>query len=432
MKMPTSLEDNLSNKKKTYAKPKARRLGFSGENAETNSIPINAASSEVRTRVALLHLASKVDDAIKELKAAKGDKEIFKKVAREVITEVAVHGTMGKDWKSNEFKLKNYTDLDGESCLGLLREANVNLAKVHYVKKGDYVPNIINVDTGNKTGIYLEKQTDDGGKEMVNIFFDHHGQDASNDLSATKITYEALVSLGLLERKPEYDKLVEFVTQTDNKTFPEEKFNFSISHRTMIGLYRFAKFDKLLQFFKDGKKPDDYLTNNELEKYGFIVKDEKTGKVINNSDQQKKIIDNSNDLLHRLEDAGFIVHSERFGDIVIDINKKLQGSFDAVRAYKCRGSKTNCETYIIWDEGKNSFFICTKSGRKLPEFRQGIRVRNSMHIKPIGDGIPLEMSLQEILEILTDNKLQPERKLARYLEEKEGEAQVASAEAASA
>ncbi len=52
------------------------------------------------------------------------------------------------------------------------------------------------------------------------------------------------------------------------------------------------------------------------------------------------------------------------------------------------------------------------------EFPQGRMVRETMWIKPRGDNQPLNMTLKEVLNILTQGELKPTGELAKYLSKK--------------
>ena len=333
--------------------------------------------------------------------------KIFLAKTRKLWKEFAVHGVLKKEAESGKRVLQCFTDLDGKASLGLLKLAKIKIKDVQYVIPGEFISGRINIDTGYKKGVVVEE-------EGLTAFFDHHAEESSADTSATSITYEVLTSLGLLEKEEYLDKLVEFVTQIDNNTFPDKHKYFKDSYRTLLGLYRFIKFENLKDFFEEGLKPTDFLDfdiddqqKDLLRKFGLLYKDNK-GQVIDRLAEQKRIVVQSIKEIARMEKEGFIIPSEKYGKIAIDINKKVPAGADAAYA-------ENCGVYLNWSPETKSFFIC--SMKELPEFKQGIKVRGNMWIKPDHDLEPLKISLREILMVLTDNELKPAGELKKYLEE---------------
>lgn len=325
-----------------------------------------------------------------------GDK-IFKQKIRELWKEFAVHGIIGKD---NEGKLKilSYTDLDGRCALGLFKMAGFNTKDLEYTAPGEHIKGRFNLDNTFNYGIFLE----DGGQTV--FISDKTGRDGST----TKFTYEWLTSLGLLRKDKNLDALVRFVTMEDNKSHldenPEE--HFKNSSRTILGLQRFVNFKQLLDYFKTDKVPTEILSEKELKKIGLEKR----------SQEQEKIIESSFRELKKMEEAGFIVPSGRYGKIVIDIGKKIRGGFDAVRGY-------GCQTYIIWNPEENSFFISSSEPIK-DEFTQGIKVRDRVWIKGRENQEPLEIMLDEILKKMTDDQFSPEGELKDFIEKEKREKEI--------
>lgn len=133
---------------------------------------------------------------------------------------------------------------------------------INYVAAGETLPGMIHIDTGHREGIAVD--------EDASAFFDHHGPESGLDSSATKKVYEGLTSLGLLRKDdPSINKLVDFVTQIDNGTFPNAEKYFMNFHCTVLGLERFIQFPNLYRFFQDGHQPTDILSRAELRKYGL-------------------------------------------------------------------------------------------------------------------------------------------------------------------
>lgn len=304
--------------------------------------------------------------------------EKFKEKTKKLWKDLVVHGIFG--YKDNKPSLLNYTDLDGDTSLGLLKKAGINTKRITYIKPGDQIDGFINIDTGNQHGLVLLEK--DG---QVTAYLDHHSDESNNGTSATEITYNTLVELGLLERNEVLDKAIEFVTMMDNKTFPEAEKYFNDSHRNLIGLHRFIKFDSLIQFFEDGKNPTDELSEDELKKYGFV--NEKR----NRSDELKEKIDKSFEVLERLEQEGFVLESKKLGKVVVDIGGGIPAGFDAVVA-------KGYDVYLNWGKNGDGFFISSK--KDFPEnfnLNDGKKIRNTMWIKPRLEAKPSSTNISDVL-----------------------------------
>jgi hypothetical protein len=318
-----------------------------------------------------------------------GEKKFLEKT-RELWREFAVHGRLDVDKKTGQKTILNFSDLDGKTTLGLLKLAGLDTKDVKYVAPGDYISGRINLDTGNRHGLVLEGEG--------TVFFDHHGKESESNLSATAVTYEILTSLGLLEKKEYLDKMVQFVTQVDNRVYPDEEKYFKEGYRTVLGLQRFMQFKHLLDYFKAGRVPTDPLSDEDLSKMGLILK----------SNEQKKAIEESWKALQEMEKNGLIVDSEKYGEIAIDNGKKVIAGFDAIKAF-------GCGAYIIWSPKDDSFFVSSTT-KLSDEFSQGRKVRESMWIKPRQDKIPLTIKLGDILNKMTDGKLKASGELLKILE----------------
>ena len=68
----------------------------------------------------------------------------------------------------------------------------------------------------------------------------------------------------------------------------------------------------------------------------------------------------------------------------------------------------------------NSFFISTVNPL-TDKFSQGIKVREKMWIKPRHDSKPLDLTLREVLETMTDGKLQPTKGMKEFLDREKKE-----------
>ncbi len=317
--------------------------------------------------------------------------DIFKEKTRELWKEIFVH--------KNE-------DLDARSALGILKLAGIQIDLKKDVKR---IPKSskptakgIYIDVGGREGVVIE---DEGGT----AFLDHHDPEKSGiNNSATKVTYESMIKLGLLERTDDLDRLVEFVTQMDNRAYSITKEEFeNSSWQTLKGLQRFIDFEHLLQFFKDGENPTEDLLKEDLEKYGLEE----------GSKTKKRVIKNSRETFEKMENEGLIVPSKRYGNIAVNIGRrKLEGGFDAAEAY-------GCQAYIIWNPTKKGLFISTKEPI-TDNFSQGKRMRETMWFMEHGYRGPFTITLNEILEKMTDGHFPREARgeLKKTLDEEEEEA----------
>ncbi len=319
-----------------------------------------------------------------------GDKKFVEKT-RELWKEFAVHGVMGMDKRTKEKTILNFTDLDGKCSIALLKMAGINTNDIKYVAPSSSIEGRINLDTGDKQGLVVE----DGGKTA---FLDHHADESGDLSSATKITYEVLTSLGLLKKEKYLDNMVEFITQVDNSSFPNKAEHFVDSAKTILGLQRFIDPKHLLDFFKAGKSPVEILTDNDLRAMALTIR----------SKEQQGIVDASDVRLREMRRDGQVVNSDRYGEIVVDIGKTIPAGFDAVTA-------SGCGAYIIWNPRENNFFISTAEPL-TDKFSQGRKVREKMWIKPLHDKTPLTTKLTEILNKMTDGKLQPRDGLKKFLD----------------
>jgi len=355
--------------------------------------------------------ADRVKDP-KELEANTPEErqEKFLAKSREVWRQFAVHGISITDKFTGRQKLLNRTDLDGAASLGIFKMAGFDVSDIQYVKPGEKVPGRIMVDTGYESGLVVE----DNGT----VFFDHHGKDSNRaSISAAKLVYRVLAETGFLERTPALDALTKFITQVDNQTHPDLKTKefWENSDKTILGLYRFMDFDHLLQFFQDGHSATDILSDDELKKYSPMVQGQGKDappeyKLLKAKVEQRRNIDQSKAKLQELEQDGFVVNT-KFGRIVVDIGKKLQGGQLATRAYGYDG-------YLIYNPEANSFFLGINRGKLDFDPPQGVIVRDTMWIKP-ADKEPLSAVLKDIINVIGVEDARPSGKLKEFIEQTE-------------
>lgn len=253
--------------------------------------------------------------------------------------------------KKEEIKLK--TDLDGRAAIFLLEEAGLNYDKLTFVKKGDWIPRSINIDTGERQGFSIEK---DG-----TVFFDHHGsekfeKDAST--SATKIVYEVLVKNNILKRSEWLDNLVNYVTGIDNANYPlDKKFFINDWSKSFYGLQKVIPFETIFEYFRMGKTAGHPFTEQEIDTLEF--KGRKGGKVLlkDTCKHQKELVDLN---IKNISAAESIMRRSKIKTetpllkrVIVNnvINKnEIELGFTAIRAL-------GYDSYIILNENNGGFFI---------------------------------------------------------------------------
>ena len=367
----------------------------------------------------------------------KGD-EKFRELAAQYLNEVAVHGRI----KGTE--IEEESDLDGRVAVGLMKEAGLASKKVHYVAPGTFKEWLVTVDSGNRNGIvslYDDKtfpgkdRTDKDAEETRRLqqtgFADHHGKGALNDRSAAYVIYHTMIGLGLIERSETLDRVTEFVTYEDNKSFPDYVQHFRDSSRKFLGLGREAKYEDIKRFFIDHHDvvSDSLrdLTDEELQEYGFIkpaVVSKEYGKATVWEDESKireKKIEQSLERVEKLKEAGFYISTEKYGDILVDTSGSVPYGFDAAQFAGFGG-------YLNWNPGNKGLFLSVKNPLpedfdiapdiKDEEFK-GLKIRETMWVKPGSRNIPMKATLQDIANALAEQEYELSPGLQYFNEKKE-------------
>ncbi|MDD3774145.1 MAG: hypothetical protein PHW50_02605, partial [Patescibacteria group bacterium] len=338
--------------------------------------------------------------------------ERYQRRSRHLWENLAVHGKLyiDREQKPAQLKVAAESDLDGIICLGLMHEAGIDTSKIKFIKPGSAEAGRVNVDTGNRDGIVLN---DPEYPNQPTAFYDHHGPGSLGTESASQWVYLGLIADERLEPNSTYDNLITFINQVDNLNYSiDENKYLNEMPRTLYGLANFftagfnekkkhnPTFKNLIQFFEDGHKPDEILSDEDLKKYGFIYED--AGKQINLSTEQSQNNKRSAERLRQLEEEGWVFDSNRYGKIVVDIFGQVPGRFDAARAL-------GYDTYIAWDPTRRQFSISAiKQLDPNDTFSVGFPVRDHMWIKPMAADEPeLDSSiLSEIIDKLTDHQIE--------------------------
>ena len=314
-----------------------------------------------------------------ELNAAtleEGNKKFTEKT-RELWKDFAVSGVLAYDKEKGERVLKPFTDLDGNTALGILKEAGIDVSNLKYVKPGGSVKGAINLDTGDQFGVVYNDDT-------YTAYFDHHKKGIDKVTSTTEIMYKTMVDLGMLKKSDAMDKVVDFVTKIDNRQYPPEEFLRSA--KTLLGLQRGLKLKQLVDYFKDHESPIEELTPEEFKKYGLKEIAEK----------QQRIVDEAMTKLAEMERDGKIIDTS-YGKVVINENNELRVGASAA--------------YVKYDGiiniGPGKSFAVTLKDKELDENKlreklggksQGKIIRGKMWI--YNEEEPLRLSLDEIIESL--------------------------------
>ncbi|MBU2579109.1 hypothetical protein KKA09_03265 [Patescibacteria group bacterium] len=375
-------------------------------------------------QVSYFFLSEEEVKALEELKQkdpAKFEEE-FRKISRET-WQFAFHGFLKKNPNTGKKTLS--IDLDVKVCQGLFKKAGFkNIENAKYIAPGKSLPKYLNIDTSGNVGI--------GVKGKI-AHIDHHlwflGK---KDICAARWVYLALLSKGFLEKTPILNELTRLVSRMDRAEFFEIEDYFEQGHKAIAGLLYGVQFKQLYEFFTDAikeknaikekLKEDKDLTSGEKEKLEKILKENPVVKILSDkelesynllkaSERQKENNKKSKKILEKLREDGFIIKT-KFGEVVIDIGKKIPCGYQAVRAYGCPG-------YVIYDSENNSFFITiNKADLSNVDIEQGEVVRQTMKTHPPYLKEPLVVSLGEIIEKL-GRKIPEKGGLKEYCEAQE-------------
>lgn len=353
--------------------------------------------------------------------------EKFLDLTRKLWGEFSVHGGDPRINDKGEVYIPCESDLDGESYLKILELAgfSIDRSKVNFVKKGEMPEEGVIGDTSKRNGVVAEEK----GKRII---FDHHTPEAVRDTSATKYTYETLVKFGLLEKNPELEKFVEFVTKVDSFYFSpdEEKKVYENYPKNLYGLCNRMKPQDILELFKKSSfDPSEKLDDDYLKKCRYFnpaMKREETLFQLAQHIEQK--IKSGEKEIDNLEKMGFFVDTgdDRFGKILID-TKKINGNgnwypkvdsenHSGQLAIKLKGYGG----YLLWSQEENSFILYTN--KRMDEnsvpggFIQGENMRGHILVKGFSDPEPLKMKMEDVFSKLAGKKFEFEKKLKEKIE----------------
>ena len=240
----------------------------------------------------------------------------FKEKTRAFWKEFAVSGKFIRNPETGERELRNITDFDGRTALGILQLVGIDTSDTTYIKPGQHKEGAINLDTGDKYGVVFYGDVFSDTKDGT-AFFDHH--EKGGPLTSTaEIVYNTLVGLGFLERDESMDRLVDFVNKIDNRQYAAEEF--LRIHKTLLGLQREFSTEQLLAYFSEHESPLEELTIDELAKYGENIREA--------AESRKKFVDHEMKKVALMEKEGKIVDT-MYGKILINTNNELRAGASA-------------------------------------------------------------------------------------------------------
>ena len=307
----------------------------------------------------------------------KGD-EKFSEKTKELWEDFAVHGILAFDKEKGERVLKPFTDLDGNSAVGILKLAGVNVENLTYVKPGESVEGAINMDTGDKFGVVYNED------EKHTAYFDHHEKQGKEISSATEVMYKTMIDLGMLEGSESMDRLVDFVNKIDNRKYAPEEFLRSA--KTILGLQRGLKFEQIVSYFEDHQSPTEELTPEEFQKYGLKQ----------SAERQQKTVDEAMEKLEEMGKEGKVI-STSYGKVVINKGNELKvGASAAYVKYDGIINMTPEKSFAVTFKERNIDEEALKE--KLGDKFQGKIIRGKMWI--YNGKEPLRLTTEDIVEAL--------------------------------
>lgn len=371
------------------------------------------------------------EDYDKKMEAAGGDRE---KAERELIREAAkkflavkelfTHGVMGYDKKNGRIVLNRYSDLDGKCAMALLGKAGLDISKVGYLTPGEIKQGQVTFDSGNRDGLVTESvetvdpKTGERKKEISTIF-DHHGPHSDGGTSATKTIYKVFTELGLLKFKDEkeqqdYEKVVDWVTRSDNFDFPGTEKYFETSDRRMIGFVKFLNLSQLLNFARSGKELTSFLSPQELREFGLIYKIKKTGEVVDRAAERREVVKKTLETVRDLISKGWTVVTKDSKKFLVDTQSKIGGEG------QWAAQSLGYDGVIRYTPETHNFFVALNKGtfdEKIFEgLPQGKLVRGSVFIQLPGQE-KFTVTLGDLLgRLAPDFKPGPKTELKRFLD----------------
>lgn len=380
----------------------------------------------------LLDTVSRADYE-KKIEEAGGDRE---KAEREIIAEEAkkflaarqlfTHGVIGYDREKGQVVLRRYSDLDGKCAMALFGKVGIDLKKVAgYLTPGEKKQGQITVDSSNADGLVTDSvetvdQKTGERKVEVTTVLDHHGPHSDHGTSATKNVYKFLTELGLLKFEDEkdqknYEKVVEWVTQSDNFNFPDMEKYFQTSDHRMIGFLktRSVTLNTLLNFADSGKEVTDELGEGDLRRLGLIYR-KKDGEIVDRAADRREVIKKTMETVRELAAKGWTVITKDGKRFLVDTQNKIGGEGQWAAA------SIGYDGVARYTPETHNFFVALNKGtfdeKTFAGLSQGRLIRGSVFIKLSG-GEKLTVTLSDLLgKLAPDFKPGPKTELQGFLD----------------
>ena len=334
------------------------------------------------------------------------------------------HGVMGYDKKNGLIVLNRYSDLDGKCAMALLGKAGLDISKVGYLTPGEIKQGQVTFDSGNRDGLVAESfetvdpKTGERKKEISTIF-DHHGPYSDRGTSATKNIYKVFTELGLLkfkdeEERQDYEKVVDWVTRSDNFDFPGTEKYFQTSDRRMIGFVKFLNLSQLLKFARSGKELTSFLSPQELREFGLIYKIKKTDKVVDHAAERREVIKKTLETVQDLTSKGWTAIAKDGKRFLVDTQSKIGGEG------QWAAQSLGYDGVIRFTPETHNFFVALNKGtfdkKTFEGLPQGKLVRGSVFIQLPGQE-KLTVTLGDLLgRLAPDFNPGPKTELKNFLD----------------
>ncbi len=372
------------------------------------------------------------EDYEKRIEEAGGDrarveKELIAEEAKKflAVRELFTHGVVGYDREKGQIVLRHYSDLDGKCAVALFGKIGLDIKNVGYLLPGEIREGQTTVDSGNFAGVetnLTETVDRETGKRVrkISLVVDHHAWPADRETSATKNVYKFLTELGLLKFEDEkdqknYEKVVEWVTQSDNFDFPDMEKYFQTSDHRMIGFLktRSVTLNTLLNFADSGKEVTDELSEGDLRKLGLIYK-KNGGEIVDRAADRREVIKKTMETVRELAAKGWTVITKDGKRFIVDTQNKIGGEGQWAAA------SIGYDGVVRYTPETHNFFVALNKGtfdeKTFFGLSQGRLIRGSVFIKLSG-GEKLTVTLSDLLgKLAPDFKPGPKTELKKFLE----------------
>lgn len=288
------------------------------------------------------------------------------------------------------------------------------------------------------SGEKISFKIDEKGKAPREIFIDHHQKYFSKyETSATELMYEVLVKNKMIDAEPWMDNMVRCITSEDNLSYVNDK-RFTegfLEHKwpeSIFGVHKDVPFEKVTQWFKEGKdpfKPD--FTDEELKETFNVIEwdkiDKKKSKIVQKTlekiieSKDKEIgadISNTKFAVKLMESRGIKTESKLLGKVVYN-KQDVQEDINKLRTTKVKNPKNyinngflatkalGYDTYVTYNEKYHRFMINTNTKNLMPLYEkikkiipEVVLVRGVMLMQPTGLSKRKAMTEEKLLKLL--------------------------------